>query len=165
MLSEAIKWNNILIYLLIYSCLRKILLHIESTISTASTHFVHLYPTSLGSTNLFSISMSSFSLFFVLFCFCSLDFTYNSCDIQFFSLWLSSFSITPSKVFPCCHNAWQESYVWTTFHCTYMCMSCLFHLPAGKCSGSFHILAVVNSAAVNMGVNISFHISVFISFR
>jgi len=55
--------------LLIYSCLRKILLHIESTVSNTSTHFVHLHPLSLRSTNLLSVSMSSFFFFLVLFLF------------------------------------------------------------------------------------------------
>ena len=46
-------------------------------------------------------------------------------------------------------------YGWVIFHCIYIHSSVDGHL------GRFHVLAIVNSAAVNTGVHVSFQIRVF----
>ena len=53
-----------------------------------------------------------------------------------------------------------------------MCV-CLYmgiHIPhlyssVDGCLGSFYALAIINSASVNIGIHISFQVSVFVSFK
>ena len=65
------------------------------------------------------------------------------------------------QVHPCCCK-WQNFlyYGWVVYHC--VCMYTVSSVDGHW--GSFHILSIVNNAAVNIGIPISFQISVFVFF-
>ena len=63
---------------------------------------------------------------------------------------------------------------WKAFHCVFICMyihtrtyTCIFFIQSSADGhlGCFHVLAAVNTAAVNTGVHLSFSTSVFVSLR
>ena len=62
-------------------------------------------------------------------------------------------------------------YVWATFHCMYICIHMeiyphytLSHLSVDGTWACFRVLAIINTAAMNTGVHVSFQISVFVFF-
>ena len=69
-------------------------------------------------------------------------------------------------VHPCCCK-WHyfiHFNDWATFQCVYICIHIFFiHLPGEGHLGCFHVLAIVNSAAMNIGVHVSFQSMVFLS--
>ena len=82
------------------------------------------------------------------------------------SIWLISLSIMPSKVHPCGYK-WQNFilfYVWVVFH--YIHYIFFIRYSVDGHFSCFHTLVIANSAAVNIGVHVSFRItSVFVFFR
>ena len=71
-----------------------------------------------------------------------------------------------------CYWRWQNFiifYGWVIFHRVCVCV-CVFHIFFIHSSvdgnlGCFYILSIVNNAAVNIGIHVSFHFSDFIFFR
>ena len=78
-----------------------------------------------------------------------------------FSLWLASLSMIISSsgmllqiVFFLLFNSW------VMFHCVYICVF-LIHSSADGHQGCFHVLAIVNRAAVNTGMHVYFWTMLF----
>ena len=70
------------------------------------------------------------------------------------------------KVRSCCHK-WQAvllSHGWIIFCCIYIHHIFFIHSSTDRYLGCFHILAIVNNAAVNKGVHMYLHHPVLISF-
>ena len=57
------------------------------------------------------------------------------------------------------------NFLWLIFHSVCVSHICFIHSSISRHLGCFRILAVINSGVVNIGVHISFQVSVFVSFR
>lgn len=79
-------------------------------------------------------------------------------------LWLISISTVALKVHSCCHK-WQDclSFLWMNNIPWYYIYITFFILPSidGHVN-CFHICVILNNATVNIGVKMSFRVSVFI---
>jgi len=81
---------------------------------------------------------------------------------KFKTVWLISFGMITSRSIRAAANVWFHSfYGWVIFHC--ICMYHIFYIHSSVNGhiGCSHVLAIVNSAAVNIGVHVSFQIMLF----
>ena len=80
-----------------------------------------------------------------------------------YSVWLTSLSMTLLRSIHVAEN-WIISFFtgWVVFHWIYVHI-CFIRSSVSGHSGCFHVLAIVNSPAVNTGVHVSFQILVFSS--
>ena len=102
-------------------------------------------------------------------------FTYSFFKIPFmsgiiwylsFSVWLISLSIISCRSKHVVSNGTISYILWlcnTPFVCVCVCVYCIFliHLSVDGRLGCLHVLAVVNNAAINIGVHISLQVNVF----
>ena len=113
-------------------------------------------PSPLATSSLFSVNLFLFHRFM---CYI-LDSTYKWYHMVFVFLFLTYF--TGSLVASCCWK-WHYfilCYDWVIFHYIYMYHIFFIYSSINGHLGCFHVLAIVNSAAMNIGVHVSFWIIV-----
>ena len=85
--------------------------------------------------------------------------SYDICFSLSGLLHLVWYSLGPSKLL---QMALFHSFLWLIFHCVYPHLLYRFICPSvSEHLGCFHVLAIVNSATINIGVHVSFWIRVF----
>ena len=80
-----------------------------------------------------------------------------------YSIWLISLSVILSKSIHVAANGKISFFKkWVVLCCIYIYHILFIHLSVDRHWGCFHILAMVNNAAMKIGVDVSFQISVFV---
>ena len=131
------------------------------------TYFTTFPLTPQTTTSLFCFCVSVSVLFHLIIYFVFLDSTYKWDHVVFVFLWFISLSKIPSRSNHVVRNGKISLFFngWLIFHYIYVYIptsSLFIHLSVD--TGCFHILAIVNDAAMNIRVHISFGISVYVFF-
>ena len=114
----------------------------------------------------FVLCICEYIFIFLVSLFCFLDSTYKWALTVFIIVWLISLSIMSAKSIHSVANGKISFFFMAKWYsCVCVCVPVFFiHLSVDRHLDCFHILAIVNNAAVNWGVHISFQTSVFVVF-
>ena len=121
----------------------------------------------LRNTSLFSVSISLFSLVIYVVLLYLLDSTYQWNHTVFVFLYMTYFIKRKTLQVHPCSQKWQDFifYGWVIFHCIYTHHNFFIYSSVDRLLGCFHILAIVNNNAMNIGVHVSFQISVLVFLK
>ena len=130
--------------------------------SALLSQFVPPSPSLPVSTSLFPASVLLFlpCKFVHQYHFCQIPFVCVNIWYLFFSFWLTSHCITDSRFIHITKMTQFHSFLWLIFHC--ICVPQLLYSFICRCtSNCYHVLAIVSSFAINIGMHVSFWITVF----